>query len=167
MKNLIISERETSTHLFFLRGVFSNFQRCTNLKVRNVTFSTTEHAFMWLKAKHFKDNDAAQKILSSHNPAEAKLIGRSVRGFNVDEWAKVCYEYMLEVNRAKYQQNPVYAQYLLNTGTKILAETNGKDVIWGIGLYADNDRVLKESTWAGKNYLGKVLMQVRDELQGQ
>ena len=44
-------------------------------------------------------------------------------------------------------------------------ETNSLDSRWGIGLYAEDDRVLDESQWQGENLLGKVLMQVRQELK--
>lgn len=44
-------------------------------------------------------------------------------------------------------------------------ETNFRDTRWGIGLSADNDRVLDESQWQGENLLGKVLMEVRKELK--
>ena len=48
--------------------------------------------------------------------------------------------------------------------------TNGKDTIWGIGLYANDDDVLDESKWKGRNLLGEVLMQIRQyffNLKGQ
>lgn len=162
--SVIISEAETSTHLFFLRGVFSNFQTCNNLRVDGINFTTTEHAFMWLKAKHFKDEQSAAEILNARSPADAKKIGRGVRGFNVEEWSKVCFQYMLKVNRIKYNSNQWLADLLLDTGNKTLVETNGKDVIWGIGLYATNSDIYNEFKWKGKNYLGQVLMQVRKEL---
>ena len=44
-------------------------------------------------------------------------------------------------------------------------EANPRDTRWAIGLAADDDRVLDESKWKGENLLGKVLMQVRDELK--
>ena len=44
-------------------------------------------------------------------------------------------------------------------------EANFRDTRWGIGLSADNDRVLDESQWQGENLLGKVLMEVRKELK--
>ena len=44
-------------------------------------------------------------------------------------------------------------------------EANPKDTRWGIGLSAEDDRVLDESQWQGENLLGKVLMQVRQELK--
>ena len=46
-------------------------------------------------------------------------------------------------------------------------EANGKDKLWGIGLYASDDRVLDESKWRGENRLGKVLMRVRQILREQ
>ena len=44
-------------------------------------------------------------------------------------------------------------------------EVNPTDTRWGIGLSAEDDRVLDESQWQGENLLGKVLMQVRQELK--
>ena len=44
-------------------------------------------------------------------------------------------------------------------------ETNPRDKRWAIGLSADDDRVLDESQWQGENLLGKILMQVRQELK--
>ena len=44
-------------------------------------------------------------------------------------------------------------------------ETNPRDVRWAIGLPAEDDRILDESQWQGENLLGKVLMQVRQELK--
>ena len=36
------SELETNTHIFFLRGVFSNFTRTPNLQYKGNIFQTTE-----------------------------------------------------------------------------------------------------------------------------
>ena len=35
------------------------------------------------------------------------------------------------------------------------------DRVWGIGLYASDDRVLDEDKWKGRNLLGNVLMDIR------
>lgn len=43
---MIIHERLTNTHLFFLRGVFSNFQHCPSLIIDGIKFANTEQAFM-------------------------------------------------------------------------------------------------------------------------
>lgn len=161
---MIISERETDTHLYFLRGVLSNFEKCY-IKYKGHLFATTEQAFMWEKAIFFNDHESASKILREENPAKAKKLGREVKNFDDSKWSKVCYEVMYKINYEKYFQNTRLKNILLNTGDKILVETNFRDTRWAIGLPAEDDRVLDESQWQGENLLGKVLMQVRQELK--
>ena len=161
---MIISERETDTHLYFLRGVLSNFEKCY-IKYKGHLFATTEQAFMWEKAVFFNDHESANKILREENPAKAKKLGREVKNFDDSKWSKVCYEIMYLINYEKYFQNTRLKNILLNTGDKMIIEANPKDTRWGIGLSAEDDRVLDESQWQGENLLGKVLMQVRQELK--
>ena len=161
---MIISERETDTHLYFLRGVLSNFEKCY-IKYKGHLFATTEQAFMWEKAVFFNDRESANKIIKEENPAKAKKLGREVKNFDDSLWSKVCYDFMYKVNYEKYSQNTRLKNILLNTGNKVLVEANPRDRRWAIGLPAEDDRVLDESQWQGENLLGKVLMQVRDELK--
>lgn len=161
---MIISERETDTHLYFLRGVLSNFEKCY-IKYRGHLFATTEQAFMWEKAVFFNDHESASKILKEENPAKAKKLGREVKNFDDSKWSKVCYEIMYLINYEKYFQNTRLKNILLNTGDKILVEANPRDTRWAIGLSAEDDRVLDESQWQGENLLGKVLMELRKDLK--
>ena len=50
------------------------------------------------------------------------------------------------------------------SGEKTIVEASPYDVIWGIGLRADDPRALEPAKWRGVNLLGQALMQVRDEL---
>ena len=161
---MIISERETDTHLYFLRGVLSNFEKCY-IKYKGHLFATTEQAFMWEKAIFFNDHESASKILKEENPAKAKKLGREVKNFDDSKWSKVCYEIMYKINYEKYFQNTRLKNILLNTGDKMIIEANPKDTRWGIGLSAEDDRVLDESQWQGENLLGKVLMELRKDLK--
>jgi ribA/ribD-fused uncharacterized protein len=161
---MIISERETDTHLYFLRGVLSNFEKCY-IKYKGHLFATTEQAFMWEKAVFFNDHESASKILREENPAKAKKLGREVKNFDDSKWSKVCYEIMYLINYEKYFQNTRLKNILLNTGDKMIIEANPKDTRWGIGLSAEDDRVLDESQWQGENLLGKVLMELRKDLK--
>ena len=160
-----ISELETSTHVYFLRGVFSNFTSTPMMQYKGHSFQTTEQAFMWAKAQLFGDKDSARLILAEKNPAKAKELGRGVKGFNPTHWDINKEFLMYEVNLAKYSQFDDYKSVLLSTGEKRLVEVNGKDTIWGIGLYANDPRILDEKQWRGQNLLGKVLMRVREELK--
>ena len=159
------SELTTETHVFFLRGVFSNFTSTPMMQYKGHSFQTTEQAFMWAKAQLFGDKDSARLILAEKNPAKAKELGRGVKGFNPTHWDINKEFLMYEVNLAKYSQFDDYKAVLLSTGEKQLVEVIGKDTIWGIGLYANDPRVLDEKQWRGQNLLGKVLMRVREELK--
>lgn len=66
----------------------------------------------------------------------------------------------LKISKGNYR-----TQELLETGDQILVECNPKDSIWGIGLSVDNPDALDESKWKGQNLLGKILMQIREELR--
>ena len=165
MSKIQIAERTTATQLFFLRGVFSNFYPASFV-YKGVTFSNTEQAFMWEKAVFFNDRESANKIIKEENPAKAKKLGREVKNFDDSKWSEVCYEIMYKINYEKYFQNTRLKNILLSTGDKILVEANGApDNRWSCGLYADNDKILNESNWTGTNYLGQILMQIRQELK--
>lgn len=161
---MIISERETETHLYFLRGVLSNFEKCY-IKHRGHLFATTEQAFMWEKAVFFNDHESASKILREENPAKAKKLGREVKNFDDSKWSKVCYEIMYLINYEKYFQNTRLKNILLNTGDKQLIEANPRDFRWSCGLEANDPNIENEEDWPGENLLGKVLMQIRQELK--
>ena len=109
---MIISERETDTHLYFLRGVLSNFEKCY-IKYRGHLFATTEQAFMWEKAIFFNDHESASKILKEENPAKAKKLGREVKNFDDSKWSEVCYEIMYNIHCEKYYRN-TYCLFLLH-----------------------------------------------------
>jgi ribA/ribD-fused uncharacterized protein len=161
---MIISERETDTHLYFLRGVLSNFEKCY-IKYKGHLFATTEQAFMWEKAVFFNDHESASKILKEENPAKAKKLGREVKNFDDSKWSEVCYEIMYKINYEKYFQNTRLKNILLQTENKQLIEANPRDFRWSCGLEANDPNIENEEDWPGENLLGKVLMQVRDELK--
>jgi len=71
------------------------------------------------------------------------------------DWEKNKQELMYQVVKAKFSQRPVFKQTLLDTGSRPIAE-HCEDKEWGDG---------KDGT--GKNYLGKILMRVRDELRNE
>ena len=152
--------RTTDTHIFFWGEYFSNWYPC-NFKYEDMDFSNSEQAFMWEKARYFKDIDTANQIMRTDSPREAKRLGRLVKGFDVDKWAIISYIYMVGACYAKFKQNEDLKKILLATGDKTLVEANPYDKIWGIGLSEDNDDVLDETKWQGENYLGKALMVVR------
>ena len=53
----------------------------------------------------------------------------------------------------------------VKSSNKILAEASEKDRKWGIGVAVDNPKRYSMKEWDGNNYLGRILMEVRDELR--
>jgi ribA/ribD-fused uncharacterized protein len=129
-------------------------------------YLTAEHYMMAEKARLFGDEEKRRKILEVASPAEAKQLGRAVRGFNEDVWARSRSEFVVGGNLAKFGQNPKLGEFLLNTEDRVLVEASPVDRIWGIGLNAGDKRAENPEQWLGLNLLGFALMEVRDLLQG-
>ena len=70
------------------------------------------------------------------------------------DWEEVKDEVMLQALRMKFSQNPEIAEELLATGDAILIEHTQNDAYWADG-----------GDGSGKNKLGLLLMQVREELK--
>lgn len=155
--------RVTDTHVYFWGSVFSNFYKCS-FELLGQKFSSSEQAFMWCKAKAFKDEEIAGEILKTSDPKKAKSLGRKVKNYDDAKWDMVRYDLMVKVNKAKFSQNKGLLTILKDTGSRKLVEASPLDKIWGVGLHYEDDTILDESNWVGKNLLGEALMEVRDLL---
>lgn len=157
-------ERITDKYVFFWGSEFSNWYDC-HVTYNGMHFFNSEQAFMWKKAVFFDDTKTAIEIAHTSSPAKAKRLGRKVQNFDAQKWSEVCFPIMVEVNFAKYQQNPGLKATLLSTGDKEIVEASPYDSIWGIGLHWEDDRVLNKDEWKGLNLLGRALMEVRESLK--
>jgi ribA/ribD-fused uncharacterized protein len=136
----------------------------SRFRVRGVDYATAEHFMMAEKARLFEDGDAHHAILATQTPAEAKALGRTVRGFDGARWDALRCEVVLEGNLAKFEQAPALRAFLLGTGEDVLVEASPHDRIWGIGLSEDDPRARDPFAWRGLNLLGFVLMNARERL---
>ncbi|OGX90148.1 NADAR family protein [Hymenobacter coccineus] len=135
--------------------------------VAGITYRSTEHWMMAEKARLFNDSSTEDKILAAKSPAEAKKLGREIRGFVPDLWEAHKYEIVKEGNLHKFGQHKTLAAFLLATNDRVLVETSPVDTIWGIGLAADAADAEHPDRWRGPNLLGFALMEVRDQLQNR
>ena len=147
-------------------GYLSNWY-LSEFTVDGIKFSSMEQYMMYEKALLFHDQEAAEKILQTDNVAEIKALGRAVQRFNDKIWIKVREEIVYRGVREKFRQNPELAEKLERTGEEILAECAVKDRIWGIGLSMEDENRLCIDKWRGQNLLGKILMQVREDIRHQ
>lgn len=127
------------------------------------SFRTAEHYMMWRKAQLFGDTAAAGDILAAELPAEAKRLGRAVKGFRDDVWEKERFGIVVDATRYKAWSHPDLMADLLALQGKTVAEASPFDKVWGIGLDADHPDARNPERWTGLNLLGRAVMQVRDE----
>ena len=159
--------RVTDTHIYFWGSFLSNWvPKGLSIPYDGYQFSTSEQLFMYLKAKFFKDEEMARRIVDyGYEPRDAKDLGRQVRNYKEEEWSKVRRDMMYKAILAKFKNNPSLKNQLLSTGNKILVEGTPFDSIWGVKIKWSDDRILDEKNWKGQNLLGKVLMDVRETLK--
>lgn len=113
-----------------------------------VTYPTNEHAFQAAKTLYTAQRE---RIQYAESPGEAKRLGRQVT--LRPDWEEIKIEVMTDLNRQKYRDND-FRNLLLSTGDASLIEGNHwGDTFWGV------------CNGVGKNYLGKILMSIRDELK--
>ena len=111
-------------------------------------YPTVEHFFQAHKAKTYEDFIS---VLVEPTPKGAKQVGRKIK--MREDWETVKDTIMLEGLRAKFSIKGL-REKLLATGDEELIEGNHwHDTYWGV------------CNGVGKNKLGKMLMQVREEIK--
>lgn len=156
--------------LFFrANGPYGCFSQWANAPMTDgeQLFQNTEQYMMYQKALLFGDRDTAAQIMTTHNPAMIKKLGRQVRGFDEARWAEHRYRIVLEGNLHKFRTSVVGQHELLGTGDRPIGEASPYDTIWGIGLEMANPRAQNPALWTGQNLLGKALMEVRTQLRAE
>lgn len=142
---------------------FSNWHK-VEFTEDEITFNCTEQYMMYKKAMLFNDSIIAAQILQETFPKEHKKLGRLVKNFNESIWNENCTKIVYNGNKLKFTQNPHLLKILLDTKGKLLVEASPFDVIWGIGMSAEEAQLVDKSKWKGQNLLGKILTQLREDL---
>lgn len=145
-------------------GFLSNWY-LSDFKVNEVKYSSMEQFMMYKKAIRFQDIEKAQQILSTNDVALIKEYGRQVKGYNDSIWCGVRQMVVYQGLLAKFSQNNILCNKLLQTHNDILAECAVKDRVLGIGLSMNDPERLDLAKWRGQNLLGYTLMMVREELR--
>lgn len=160
----------TDEYVFFYKDWLSNYQK-TNFTVEwkgtTYTFSSTEKGFMYIKAITFGDLVTASKIMKTDDPNQCRKLGRQVKGYKDSEWEKIRYDVFYTLNWAKYTQDKELQKKLLDPkfDGKKFVEASPIDKIWGIGYAEDNPNIEYAQIYWGKNYLGRILTNIRKRLK--
>lgn len=112
---------------------------------------TAEHLFQAFKTRNPREQ---QDILDLRSPGKAKKAGRLIT--LRDDWEDIKLDVMRVTVHAKFKQNPELRELLIDTGDLPLFEGNyWNDTYFGVDL----------RTGQGQNWLGKILMETREELR--
>lgn len=145
----------------FTAVVYSDHYKTDGIITRDgrmpLKFNCAEQYMMLRKALHFKDFDAADRIMAATDPREQKAIGKNVQGFTDKSWDEVKMEVVYTATKLKYSQNPKWRKELVDLvrSGKYLVEASPYDKIWGIGINVGD--ALNGAPWKGENLLGIIL----------
>lgn len=147
-------------------GYLSNWW-LSGFKVDGIKFTSEEQYMMYGKAKLFGDIETQAKILAVTDVAKIKALGREVKGFDDAVWTDNREQIVYKGLKAKFRDDEELRAKLLSTGDDILAECAVHDRVWGIGLSMKDPNRFDMNKWRGLSLLGKLLMQVREELRSE
>jgi hypothetical protein len=149
--------------ILFYGGYFSQWFKC-DFEIDGIKYNCAEQWMMAEKARLFGDDDALNIIMEARKPAVQKATGKAVKGFDREKWEAVARDIVFKGNMAKFSQNPDLKLVLMKTQGSTLVEASPTDRIWGIGVGISDPKAQNRGTWRGTNWLGEVLMRVREEL---
>ena len=135
-------------------GAFSNLHR-RPVVFEGREYPTAEHAYQAGKAR----KDAVREwVLSAPSPSLVAMAAHGLYPWDIaSDWSKVKFDRMRDVLRAKFRQHEDLRELLLSTRDARLVESatvdNPVNRTWG------------EVNGKGKNMLGVLLMEVREELR--
>ena len=145
-------------------GCFSNWYPAA-FDYAGKHYKNSEQFMMCHKVLMFHKYDLADKIMQSDDPSVCKKIAsQKFPEFDSDLWEKTCYTIVKRGVKAKFAQNEDILATLLDTKGALLAECSPYDKKWGIGIDIDDENRFDIKKWKGKNLLGRILMEVREEL---
>jgi ribA/ribD-fused uncharacterized protein len=151
---------ESFIFYFGPQSVFSHWYK-SEFSIDKKKFSCVEQYIMYKKAMLFDDDETANKILRSTNPARHRYLGRRVKGFDKPTWQCCRLRLAIKANLAKFEQDNNLKKILLETGTWHFAEASPYDRNWGIGLSLSNQKIHDQRNWRGKNLCGIALEQAK------
>jgi ribA/ribD-fused uncharacterized protein len=127
-------------------------------------FDTSEAAYHWMKFPpehkpatphvYTERQKLLWAIMEADSAHAAFKLAEAAKHLRRHDWDDVKVEIMRGILRAKADQHEYVRRKLLETGHRPLVEGSWRDDFWGIGPNRD-----------GQNMLGKLWMEIRDELR--
>jgi len=132
-------------------------------------WACNELAYVLAKTLSAEQRAEGLAVFERAEAKDAEMAGMAVRDWGKrlklrDDWDRMKHGVMLALVRDKFARNRALGETLLATGQCRIEEGNTwGDVYWGIARRAIPGRGIRAGD--GENHLGKILMQVREELR--
>lgn len=140
-------------------GGLSNMSGGFPVKVNSISIRTSEALYQACRFPHLPE--IQRLIIDEKSPMAAKMKGKPYRVDSRSDWDQVRVKIMRWCLRVKLACNWFdFGSLLHATGNKPIVEESRRDRFWG----AVTDR---EGTLVGNNVLGRLLMELREELKSE
>src|SRR5579883_984886 len=141
-----------------LYGGLSNMAAGYPLVINGARILTSEALY---QACRFPHRPEVQKlIIEQASPMAAKMKSKPYRKDSRPDWEQVNVDIMRWCLRVKLAQNwERFGELLRSTGERPIIEESKRDAFWGA-------KPTDATTLAGRNVLGRLLMELRDQLRG-
>lgn len=144
---------DNDKQIFFYEQEFYIFSNFSSFKLlwKGYDWMTSEHAY---HSEKFEDSEMLEKLKKSRSAHDAMKLAYANKDTYRKDWDEVRLNIMKQILHAKVEQHPYVKKKLLESGDKELIENSWRDDFWGWGANRD-----------GKNHLGKLWMEVREEVR--
>ncbi len=146
---------DTNSQIFFYENdfyVFSNFSAFV-IEWKGKLHMTSEHVY---HSEKFEDESLKEQIRNARSAHDALKLSHANKDKYRKDWDKIKLSVMKKILYVKTEQHPYVKKKLLDSGNKELIEDSWRDSFWGWGPNKD-----------GENHLGKLWMEIRDEIRNQ
>lgn len=134
-------------HEFYVFSNFSSFM----IEWKGHVYMTSEHVY---HCERFDDETMKEEIRRTRSAHEAFTYAQKNKHLSRKEWDDVKLAVMKSILLAKVEQHPYVKKKLLESVERALVEDSWRDDFWGWGPNKD-----------GQNHLGKLWMEVRNEVK--
>jgi hypothetical protein len=161
---ILFSEPETNTYGYL------SLSWPVDLEYNATVYQSVKQAIYAEIAKAFQDQTNLQKIMLAESPNGIEYRVEDVPGdpeLNITRWNELMNRLLFDVNLLKFRQYPALAIRLLETKEAVLGAYLPNDNLLGIGISLDDMQSTIQANWTGQNILGKVLMDIREQLRNE
>ena len=150
-------------------GFYSEFSYLSNfskamIQVESQSYPSMEHYYQTERCRAAGRDDLVEQIAATSDCVTVKSIGDSSHSReHTQEWFTKQEAVMKKGLVAKFSQHPDLKDKLMHTGNAVLVECTSNK-FWG-GECKLSSNELRMQTFRGKNKLGKLLMEVRNEMR--